>query len=436
MVLLDVSRQLNMASAAHTIFQRIDQLAEISEDPANLTRTFASPAMLRANQLVAEWMRAAGMTTRVDAIGNLIGHYDGASADARVLLMGSHLDTVRDAGKYDGPLGVILAIACVEHLHRHRQRLPFAIEVVGFSDEEGVRYQTTYLGSRALAGKLGADDLQRADSNGVTIGQAIEAFGGGPAGIAAARLDPARILAYIEAHIEQGPVLESHKLPLGVVTAISGQVRARVTFTGHAGHAGTTPMHLRRDALCAAAEWILATERLARETPGATATVGEIAALPGASNVIPGAACLTLDVRHGSDTVRKALCTRIRRAAAAIARERGIKLRFEVVHQAASVTCARELTDLLGEAVARHQPECLRLASGAGHDAAIMGTIAPTAMLFIRCRRGISHNPAEAVKPKDVEIAFDVLNDFLQRFAAKCGMPAGKPTAKIPKKIG
>jgi allantoate deiminase len=404
-------------NAAHKIMRRIDALARISEEPGRLTRTFASPAMRRANQLVAGWMREAGMKTWVDPVGNLIGHYPANRPDAKILLLGSHLDTVRDAGKFDGPLGVILAIACVERLHRSKTLLPFAIEVIGFADEEGVRYQTTYLGSKAVAGVFNPHDLKRRDAAGISMAAAIKQFGGNPAKIHSARLDARQLLGYIEAHIEQGPVLEQKNLAVGVVTGIAGQSRARVIFSGTAGHAGTVPMAQRRDALCAAAEFILAVERLAQKTRGLTATVGQITAQPGASNVISGEAHLTLDVRHANDKQRHSATRQLRDQALAIARRRKLKLAYEEVHAAGAMDCCPELTTKLARSVNRHQKTVLRLPSGAGHDAAVMAGLTPVAMLFIRCRGGTSHHPDESASVKDIQVSLRVLNDFLLSLA-------------------
>ncbi|HLX68406.1 MAG TPA: M20 family metallo-hydrolase, partial [Verrucomicrobiae bacterium] len=312
--------------------RRIESLAAISEEPGRITRTFASPAMLRANKLVAGWMHETGMRTRVDAVGNLFGHYPGSKPGAKTVLLGSHLDTVRNAGKFDGPLGVILAIACVEQLYRSRMRLPFAIEVAGFADEEGVRYQTTYLGSKAVAGCFNQHDLKRRDANGISMAAAIKNFGGDPKKIKSAKWSAKQLLGYIEAHIEQGPVLEQKNQAVGVVTGIAGQSRAWVKFSGLAGHAGTVPMAQRRDALCAAAEFVLAVEKHAQKSKGLVATVGQISAQPGASNVIPGEAGLTLDVRHASDAQRRVATKKLRGEAFAIARRRKMRLTFEEVH--------------------------------------------------------------------------------------------------------
>lgn len=397
--------------------KRLDALAQISEEAGKLTRTFASPAMRKANELVGSWMREAGMSVRTDAIGNLIGHYPAATPDGKILLLGSHLDTVRDAGKFDGPLGVLVALACVQHLHETKTRLPFAVEVVGFADEEGVRYQSTYLGSRALAGTFNVEDLKRKDTRGVTMAEAIREFGGNPDGIASAKVDPQRLIGYAEVHIEQGPVLERKNLAVGVVSAIAGQTRARISFTGEAGHAGTVPMNLRRDALCAAAEFILAIEALAQNRGGLVATVGEIAALPGATNVIPGEARLSLDLRHPDDAVRDQAAAELQKRAEEIAAERGVTVKWETSHQNRAVICDRRLTTLMENAVKRHQPEAPLLASGAGHDAAALAVICPVTMLFVRCKLGISHNPAELATESDVAEAVEVMNDFLAQLA-------------------
>ena len=401
-----------MSDLAHIVMQRIEALAKISEEPNRLTRVYGSDAMRRANELVASWIREAGMTVRTDAIGNLIGTYPAAKPKAKTFLLGSHLDTVRDAGKFDGPLGVLIAIACVQQLHNNGIKLPFAIEVVGFSDEEGVRFQSTYLGSKVLAGTFDAKSLNRTDANGVTLAQAIRDFGGNPTQLKAAKMKS--ILGYAEVHIEQGPVLERKNLAVGVVTAISGQTRIRVQFSGRAGHAGTTPMNLRQDALCAAAEFISHTEGLGRKTGELVATVGQINAQPGACNVIPGEVTLTVDLRHAFDSVRKRAAISLRRNAAAICKRRKIKVDWKIVHEANAVACSKHLSKLLTKAVEQHQKTTISLPSGAGHDAAAIAAIAPVTMLFVRCKGGISHHPDEAVKTADVRTAINVMNSFLQ----------------------
>ena len=405
-------------NAAKIILQRCDDLARITDEPDQLTRTFGSPAMRRANQLVGAWMREAGMKTRADAIGNLIGHYAGQKPGAKILLLGSHLDTVRQAGKFDGTLGVVLAIACVEQLHWQKFRLPFAVEVAGFADEEGVRFQTAYLGSRVLAGMFADKDLERKDGDGISLREAIRRFGGSPARVRQSRLNPETLLGYVEAHIEQGPVLEQRNLAVGVVTAIAGQSRINLSFTGHAGHAGTVPMDLRRDALSAAAEFVLAVEKFARKTNGLVATVGQIRVEPGASNVIPGVATLTLDVRHRKDSVRLASCEALQKIARRIAGTRKMKIAWQPIQQTASVQCSPQLSEKLKRAVKNRQREVAVLPSGAGHDAAVMAKITPATMLFVRCKGGVSHHPDESVNGADVRLAFEVMNDFLRRLAA------------------
>lgn len=363
--------------------RQCDELGAVSEEQGRLTRTFHSPAMARANRLVGSWMKAAGLEVREDAAFNLIGRLPSARPGAKCLLIGSHLDTVRDAGKYDGPLGVLLGIAVAGHLRGHD--LPFHLEVAGFSDEEGVRYQTTYLGSRAMCGMLKAKDLAGIEEK----------------GIAAARRPRRELLAYLEAHIEQGPVLEARGVPVGVVSAIAGQSRIRVEFTGKAGHAGTTPMTLRRDALCGAAELVLAAEQV-----GVLATVGMCGVEHGASNVIPGRVRMTLDIRDTSDAKRLRACAKLKSVATAAARRRRLALRWETVQETPTVRMDAGLTGVLRGAAGS---DVISMPSGAGHDAAVFAQVCPSAMLFVRCRGGVSHHPDEAVKQGDVAAAFDVL---------------------------
>ena len=407
-----------MSDIAQQVMPRLAALARVTDEPGRVTRTFASPAMRRANELVAAWMCAAGMKTRVDAIGNLIGHYAGEKSGAKILLLGSHLDTVRNAGKFDGPLGVVLAIACIAELRRRKIRLPFAIEVIGFADEEGVRYQTAYLGSKVLAGTFNPADLERRDTGGITLAEAIRKFGGDPQRLKSARLDPKKLLGYVEAHIEQGPVLEEMNLAVGIVSVIAGQSRFKISFVGRAGHAGTTPMASRQDALCAAAEYVLAVEACGRNTPGLVATVGQAQVEPNTSNVIPGAVNLTLDVRHQKDSARQTAVARLTAKARQIARARGVKVVLELVQQTPSVPCDRNLSGLLRRAARKHQAKFIALPSGAGHDAAVMAGITPAAMLFVRCKGGVSHHPAESVKPADVQVALAAMKDFIRLLAA------------------
>jgi allantoate deiminase len=401
----------SMAYAA-AVLRRCDELAAFSEEEGRVTRRFATLALWQAGETVRGWMEAAGMAVRRDAIGNLIGRL--GDGDRRTLLIGSHLDTVRDAGRYDGVLGVLVAIACLERLRDRRRSLPYAVEVLAFADEEGVRFGTGYLGSSVVAGCFDTADLERRDADGVTLADAVRAFGGDPEGLASARRDPADLIGYYEVHIEQGPVLETGGVPLGVVAAIAGQSRGRITFTGAAGHAGTVPMSLRRDALCAAAEFVTVAETVARSEDGVVATVGELEVQDGASNVIPGRVALSLDLRHAADSVRESVGGRLRERAGAIADARGSALEWDVVQETRAVTCSTKLAGLVAQAVLASGHPVVRLPSGAGHDAVMLSRIAPIAMLFVRCAGGVSHNPAESVTIEDVAAAIDATTRFLE----------------------
>lgn len=401
--------------SARTVMERCDILGSYSEEPDRLTRPFASQAMRQVNEAVASWMHAAGMTVQQDKVGNLIGRYEASQAGAKTLLLGSHLDTVRDAGKYDGPLGVMIAIACVERLYARRERLPFAIEVLGFADEEGLRYHSAYIGSRAVAGTFDPEALHLTDADGITMAEAIHAFGGDPdpRALQTARWQRDELLAYCEVHIEQGPVLEASNLPVAVVSAIAGQNRITIRFTGEAGHAGTVPMSLRHDALCAGAEFVLAVETVARSLPGLVATVGQVSVLPGASNVIPGQVTLSLDVRHQDDTVREQANRQLEERAREIGAARHVSADWQMLQGHGAVPCAARLSRLLAQAIEEMGYQLLSLPSGAGHDAATVSSLTDIAMLFVRCRGGISHNPAESVTSEDVEVAIQVLERFL-----------------------
>jgi allantoate deiminase len=406
-------------TSAQTIMERCEILSRFSEEPDRLTRRFASPALRQAQEAVAGWMRAAGMSVQYDAIGNLIGRYEAEAAGAKTFLLGSHLDTVRDAGKYDGPLGVMLALACVERLHQQQHRLPFALEVLAFADEEGLRYHTAYLGSQAMTGTFPPQLLSYLDADGVPMREAIRAAGGTPDPhlLQTPRWQPDTLLGYCEVHIEQGPTLEALNLPVGIVSAISGQNRFTLDFVGHAGHAGTVPMGLRRDALTAAAAFILAVEALAKEIPGLVATIGQLSVQPGASNVIPGQVTLSLDVRHQEDAVREQACRQIYEQAQTLSKERNIRLHWQALQEDASIACNSHLIQLLERAIQEEGYPLHRLPSGAGHDGVILSRLTPVAMLFVRCRGGISHHPAEAVKVEDVASALQVVERFLTLLA-------------------
>ena len=403
--------------SALLVLERSAFLGGISEEPDRLTRRFATEALAHAGEVVAGWLREAGMSVRRDNVGNVVGRYDADRAGRRTLIVGSHLDSVRDAGRFDGPLGVLVGIAAVERLHARGQRLPFAVEVIGFADEEGVRFGTAYLGSKVVAGRFDMDYLRLTDEDGVTMADAIREAGGIPESLAADAWSGSGALGYCEVHIEQGPLLEAEGLPVGVVSTIAGQSRLRVTLSGEAGHAGTVPMELRRDALTGAAELVLAAESTARDEPGLVATVGELAVSPGAGNVVPGRVTLSLDVRHGDDTVRERACARLREQAEAIAAGRGLESEWRALQETPAVPTSPELSGLLERAVEELGLPVRRLTSGAGHDAVIMADLAPIAMLFVRCAGGISHNPAESVTEDDVAVAIDVLSRILELLA-------------------
>jgi len=402
---------------AETAMERCDILGTFSDEPERLTRQFAGDAMRQAHEQVGAWMREAGMVVTRDNVGNLRGRYEAAAPGGSTLLVGSHLDTVRDAGKYDGPLGVVVAIAAVQRLRETNKRLPFAVEVLAFADEEGLRFSSTYLGSRAVAGTFDSADLTSTDGGGVTMADAIGQFGGDPRRLGDDRWHDGKLLGYCEVHIEQGPVLESRGLPVGVVSAIAGQARYRLTFTGEAGHAGTVPMRARRDALGAAAEFVLMVEADAGSHDGLVATVGQLTVHPGAVNVVPGEVALSLDIRHSDDKVRLEHTGKIFARAREISARRNVQVTDQVLGESSSAPCAPRLTSLLAKAVEESGVPVVHLVSGAGHDGVAMASLTDVAMLFVRCRRGISHNPAESVETEDVAVSIDVLGKFLELLA-------------------
>lgn len=399
---------------AGVLLERLDSLARFSADDDAITRLYLTPEHRSAAAEVGSWMRQAGMTVTVDAVGTVVGRYEANRPGAPVLLLGSHIDTVRDAGRYDGTLGVVAAISVVAALHAGNERLPFVIEVLAFGDEEGVRFPRPMAGSRAIAGTFDFTTLDDRDGDAVQLRDALQSFGCDPDAIGRIRRDPARTLGYLELHIEQGPVLESLDLPLGIVTAINGASRFNVTVTGTAGHAGTVPMQLRNDALTAAAEMILAIERVGRSRPDLVATVGELTPRPGAVNVIAGSAVFTIDVRSPRDTDRHATIEEIRQELAAIAGRRGTTVDIVCTYDTPQVDCDPHVIGALTRAVASVGISPHLLPSGAGHDAMAVAVSLPVGMLFLRCRGGISHNPAESIRADDAEIAVAALLQFVR----------------------
>jgi allantoate deiminase len=390
-------------------------VAPYSDMEGGLYRGYLTPAYASAQDALGGWMREAGMTVRRDSAANLIGRYEGNVGGVPALLIGSHLDSVRDGGKYDGPLGIMLGVEAVDALNAAQQRMPFAIEVIAFGDEEGSRFPASMLTSRAVAGALSADALNLADPDGVTLAEA----GADIANYLAAVRAPGETLAYLEAHIEQGPLLEAEGLAVGTVTGIAAQLRYQVQVAGTAGHAGTTSMTLRRDALTGMAEMALAIEQIARDDASdLVATVGRVEVLPGAANVIPGKVRFTIDVRSGDETRRNLAASKIQTRIVEIATVRGLQLTVEQIHDLPASPSSPELMDLMDAAIAEAGQPPRRLVSGAGHDAMVMAALCPTAMLFIRCRGGISHNPAEHVDPADADIALNVMLGFIARLGA------------------
>lgn len=389
--------------------RRLDELGAISDESSCLTRTFLSPGLESAKALVARWMAEARLEIFEDQAGNLIGRRSSEKTDAGTVVCGSHLDTVCNGGKFDGALGVVAGILAASQIEKP---LPYHLEIVGFSDEEGVRFQTAYLGSRYYTGRLGQLERACKDRSGVSVEEAINAHT--PA--FPAPPSRGRLLGYIEAHIEQGPVLEMAGGALGVAIAIAGQTRARVTICGKAGHAGTTPMHLRRDALAGAAECITMIERLASESDGFVATVGELDISHAASNVIPGDVEFTVDIRNVSDELRGLFCEEIFSRIGERMKSRGLEIRVEVPTASSSVRCSRLLTDHLRKLVEARQGGCLDMTSGAGHDVVALAEVTEAALLFVRCRGGLSHHPDEFAAPGDIGAAVEVLKAMLANF--------------------
>lgn len=401
------------------IVERAELLAAHSDQPDALTVTYLTPAHCAAAEQIAAWMREAGLRVHVDAVGNVVGRYAAADPEAKTLITGSHFDTVRNGGRFDGRLGILLPIVVVDDLHRRGERLPYHLEIVAFAEEEGVRFKSSFLASSALAGAFDMALLDRTDADGVTMRAAMRAAGlpGDEAAIAALARDPARLAAYIEVHIEQGPALLDRGLPLGVVTSIAGSVRMSATVTGVASHAGTTPMPMRRDAAAAAAEMLLAVERRCSQAPTLVGTVGMIGVPNGAANVVPGRCEFSIDIRAGDDATRDAAVDDVVRELNAIARRRGVALDLAQTMRVPCAPCSPRLMDLLEQCIARAGAVPLRLPSGAGHDAMILQRVTEVSMLFVRCGDGgISHNPRETMTVEDAELAARVFLDFLRTF--------------------
>ena len=404
---------------SQNLMDRLESLAGFSEDPEHLTRTYLSPALKAAGQQVVSWMTDAGMSTRMDAAGNIIGRYEGHSEHLPALVIGSHIDTVRNAGKFDGMYGVLAGIAVVDAIRASEKTLPFAIEVVAFADEEGARFGATLLGSHAFAGTFDTDLLSLQDADGISMSEAMLTYGLDPAAISQAGRKPSDLLAYIELHIEQGPVLIEQDLPVGIVTAIAGATRYAVTVTGQAGHAGTVPMTMRNDAASAAAEAVLLVESICSCNTDAVGTVGQLNIPNGATNVIAGCAEFTIDIRCGEDGAREEILDKLHAGIRAIEERRAVTITLNKTHEAASATCSPALIQQLKSSIAALDIDPVTLLSGAGHDAMALTNLTQIAMLFVRCGNGgISHHPDETMTASDAQCGVDVLLNFVQKFEA------------------
>ena len=403
------------------LMARLDALAAFTEVEGQLTRRYLSPAHIAAMHRVEAWMAEAGMSVRTDPLMSVFGRYEGSKPGAPAIMIGSHIDTVIDAGRYDGNLGVLAAIAAVAALRDRGERLDHAVEVVAFGEEEGSRFSAHILTSSALIGAVGPDLLDIRDVDGISVREALARAGGNADAYRDCVRPKGEIAAFVEFHIEQGPVLEAQGRALAAVTAVNGSVRSRVTVTGFAGHAGTVPMDQRRDALAAASEMILAVERIGASEAGLVATVGRIAALPGAQNVIPGRVAFTIDMRSPSDEVRDRAQAALVPALHEIAKRRGVDVDIDTYQRNAATALDPLVIDAVSEAIAACGQEPLQLPSCAGHDAMIMARHCPSAMIFLRCKDGVSHNPAESITVEDADLGVRALLEAVRRLDGRLG---------------
>lgn len=397
------------------LVKKMEALALVSEEQTCLTRTYGSDAIKRANHLVMKWMEEAGLETKIDNIGNVRGRLESNNYSNKTFLLGSHMDSVKNAGKYDGPLGLLIALDVVAQL-KQTDNLPFNIEVVGFCDEEGVRFTTTYLGSSALSNTFENEWLDRRDDLGISLGELINKNGGEPSKIPSDALHPEECLGFYEVHIEQGPVLEKKNIPVGIVTSIAGQTRLEIIFKGKAGHAGTTPMSMRQDALCAAAVFISAIEHYAKDLSiPLVATVGKLITGPNVSNVIPEEVIFSLDVRSPENEIMEKALHELEGTAIKICEERNLTLNWKILQKNKPVYCDSGMCNLLQKAITKAGiDKIIKLPSGAGHDAVALSKIMPVSMLFVQCKDGISHHPDEFVKFEDIKAALSVSDNFVK----------------------
>lgn len=410
----------NYLQRAEKILARINELAAISEDENCITRTFGTKSCIEADEKVSAWMKEAGLETRMDNIGNVRGKLLSKYPQAKTFVIASHLDTVVNAGKFDGPLGVIMGLDLIEQLVRTKTEIPFNIELIAFSDEEGVRFHTTYLGSKVVAGCFDESLLDKKDESGFTLKEAIQSMQKDPACLCDDAISSDNWLGYFEIHIEQGPVLFEKNLPVAVVTGIAGQRRIEITFKGMAGHAGTVPMNMRNDALCGAAEFISETEKIARTNKDKiVATIGKLSITNAASNVIPGEVICSLDVRSADEDELSSAYKKIQGCCEVICIKRNLGYEWNLVQSSEPVNCNQQLTELLAQSIAEANLQVVKLVSGAGHDAVPVSKVAAVCMLFVRCYKGISHNPLEDVEIKDIASAIEVSDNFIMNLIKK-----------------
>lgn len=401
------------------ILMRIDELAAISDDKLCITRTFGSDAFMAGRKKVFTWMEEAGLQTHIDNIGNVRGKAVSSNSEALTFIVASHIDTVVNAGKFDGPLGVLMGLDIVEGIVRSKKEIPFHIELIAFSDEEGVRFHTTFLGSRVVAGSFENSLLERKDEQGIRLQEVIELMGGDSSLLINDTITKEDCLGYFEMHIEQGPVLYEKNLPAAVVSSIAGQARVEIIFKGMAGHAGTVPMDMRQDALCCAGEFIIETEKFAKATKNIVATIGKLQIMHAASNVIPGEVTCSLDLRSADKNKLVASYEKLQALCTAICRKRNIVVEWKLVQETAPVACDKNMSELLALSVKEAGYEMISLVSGAGHDAVAMSSIAPVCMLFVRCFKGISHNPLEHADEKDIAAALKIADNFIHNLIEK-----------------
>ncbi|SDO49969.1 allantoate deiminase [Halomonas shengliensis] len=406
-------------SLGQTLMARLDEAATFSRPGPGVTRLFCSEEHRQVLEPIGDWMRQAGLEPSLDASGNLVGRNPRAIAGEKTLILGSHQDTVTEGGKYDGMLGVALPLVALQALKEQDVELPYGVEVVAFGDEEGTRFQSTLIGSRALAGTLDDESLAARDAEGISVAEAIQAFGGEPEAIPDLARRPEQVLGFVEVHIEQGPVLESREHAVGVVTALTGIERQRVSVTGKAGHAGTTPMAGRRDALVGAAEMVVEADRLLQATDNFVGVVGKLEVRPNAVNVIPSEVTFTLELRSPDAETRARGREEILSAFRRLAEARGLEVAIERTYAAEAVACAEWLIEVLEEACDGAGEPAERMFSGAGHDGLAMHDLTDIGMLFVRCRDGLSHHPDEAITAEDAERATRVMMQFLRAMASR-----------------